>query len=254
MPYSSRIPNLSDDIGNKKAIIIMTKYDLCDHNETNKWIKYYKEHGHYVMPYDLEKSPNLNPLYSLIEEIMVPVNLKRKEKGLLKKRTRLLVVGIPNAGKSTLINRIVKRKATEVGNKPGVTKQVSWIRINENLELLDTPGILWPKISDQQVALNLASLTAIKEEILPLDNIVLHILKMLEKYYPNTLNTRYGVENISDNFEETLTIIGRKRGCLVKGGIVDYDKVITLIINDLKQGIIKNITFDRYDEIIGKNI
>jgi len=253
MPFSSKIPNLNDYIVNKKTILVMTKYDLCDSIETNKWIKYYKEKGYYVLAYNLEKTSNLEPLYNIIEEIMTPINLKRKEKGLLKKRARLLVVGIPNAGKSTLINRIVKKKATEVGNKPGVTKQVSWIRINENLELLDTPGILWPKIDNQIVGLNLASFTAIKEEILPLEDVVEYILRTLEKYYPHLLKERYGIDHINDDLYESLTLIGKKRGCLIKGGNVDYEKVITLIINDIKQGIIKNITFDRFNEVVGNN-
>lgn len=253
MPFSSKIPNLDDYIVNKKTILVMTKYDLCDSIETNKWIKYYKEKGYYVLAYNLEKTSNLEPLYNIIEEIMTPINLKRKEKGLLKKRARLLVVGIPNAGKSTLINRIVKKKATEVGNKPGVTKQVSWIRINENLELLDTPGILWPKIDNQIVGLNLASFTAIKEEILPLEDVVEYILRTLEKYYPHLLKERYGIDHINDDLYESLTLIGKKRGCLIKGGNVDYEKVITLIINDIKQGIIKNITFDRFNEVVGNN-
>ena len=249
MPYSSKIKDIDEVIKNKPRILIMTKYDLCDKKETDKWIKYYQEQGYNVLPIDLENKPNLKPLFNLTNEVMEEKNKKREEKGLLKRRTRVLIIGIPNVGKSTLLNRLVGKKAVDVGNKPGVTKQLNWIRINEQLELLDTPGILWPKLDNQKVALNLASLTAIKEEILPLFDVCEYILNILNKYYKEKLKERYGIEGINEDIIDTFDIIGKKRGCLIKGGQVDYDKVINVIINDIKNGYIKNITFDRIDEI-----
>ncbi len=250
MPYSSKIKDIDNYIKNKPRIIIMTKMDLCDLNETNKWIKFYEQKNYKVVLVDLEKNKNVNLILSETQNLMKSINEKRLQKGMNTRKTRVLIMGIPNVGKSTLINRLVGKKAAKVGNKPGVTKSLDWIRINENLELLDTPGVLWPKLDNEKTAFNLASLTAIKEEVLPLDEVAIYILKTLYTYYPNILKERYGIDKI--DFEDiipTLDLIGRKRGCLVKGGQIDYDKVVTVIINDMKDGNIKGITFDRFEDL-----
>lgn len=248
MPKSSKIKDIDDILKDKKRILIMTKVDLCDINETNKWKNYYEQKGYKVLLLNLESNDSLNNLINMTNEIMQEENNKRISKGMNKKKARVLVVGIPNVGKSTLINRLVHKKVVNVGNKPGVTKNLSWIRVNNDIELLDSPGILWPKLDDESIALNLASLTAIKEEVLPIDKVSIYILNILNKYYNEILKNRYGIDHIDEDIEVTLDEIGKRRGCLVKGGIVDYDKVYSIIINDIKNGIIKGITFDRYED------
>ena len=248
IPYSSKIRDLDNFIGDKERIMIMTKTDLCDMNETDKWIKYYEKQGYVVIPMNIETNFNIKPILNATNKLMEKINQKRIDKGMQKRKARVLVVGIPNVGKRTLINILVGKKAVNVGNKPGVTKNIDWIRINDNIELLDTPGILWPKIDIGNIAYNLASLTAIKEEILPIYDVIEYFLNTLNTYYRNILVNRYGDIEINDDIIITLEEIGKKRGCVIRGGEIDYDRVVNIIMNDIKSGIIKGITFDRFEE------
>lgn len=249
MPYSSKIKDINIYIQNKPKVLIMTKMDLCDEVETNKWIQYYEENEYKVLPLDLEKGDNIvNKVTHIVENIMKPILLKRKQKGMTERKTRILIVGIPNVGKSTLINRLVGRKVTSVGNRPGVTKSLDWIRINNTMELLDTPGVLWPKLDNELVAYNLAAFTAIKEEILPIERVAIYILKTLVTYYPAIALERYGITEVDLDILPTIDHIAKKRGCLRKGGMIDYDKVYSIIMNDIKSGFIKGITFDKLEQ------
>ena len=245
MPSSSRIKDIDDLIKNKPKIMIMTKRDLCDLDKTNKWISYYESLGYKVFLTDLINDKNVNKLFSLTDEVLEDLNSKRIEKGMEVRKYRALIMGVPNVGKSTLINKITGKKTVNVGNKPGVTKDISWIRINDKLDLMDTPGILWPKIDDQKQAYTLACFSSIKDEILPIDEVACYILKFMFDNYKDFLFNRYGNFSLDEeDYTEAYEYIGRKRGCLVKGNEVDYNKVSNIIIKDLREGYLGKVTFD----------
>jgi ribosome biogenesis GTPase A len=248
IPKSSKIEDLDELIKDKPRILVMTKKDLCDIKETNKWIKYYEDKGYKVLLCDLSSNNALTDLVNITHEITKDIQDKREAKGLAKKEIRALVVGIPNVGKSTLINRMAGRKIDNVGNNPGVTKNLSWLKTNSDILLLDSPGILWPKLNNDEVVLNLASFSAIPRDILPVDRVAIHILKKLEKYYPDILKTRYNLDGIDDDYlDEVYDIIGRKIGAIISGGEVDYDRVSNTILEDIKSERVNGITFDRLD-------
>ena len=245
MPISSRIP-LDDLIENKKRIVVVTKYDLCDKAKTDKYLDEIKKE-YPVLVYDLKNTnqKDINNLINLTNDSLKEINETRRKKGLKPRIFRALVVGAPNVGKSTLINRIRGKNVLETGNRAGVTKGLSWIRIGNTIELMDTPGILYPKITSPEVGLNLASFASINEDILNKEEIATYILEVLFKNYPDILNRRYNLKERTEFSKiEILEEIAKNTNSYQKGLEIDYDRVYTIIINDLKEGRIKNITFD----------
>lgn len=249
MPISSRIIDLDDLVHGKPRILVVTKYDLCDKTYTDPILNSYKEQGMKVVPVELLTCKNVSTIVSLTKEVMQEMNEKRKQKGMKPRSVRALIVGSPNAGKSTLINRLVGKKVTQIGDRPGVTKNLGWIRIHKDIELLDSPGILWPKFENQRQAHILASFSAIKEEILDTEGLVRFILEIMMEYYPERVLARYGLESLDlDDLESSFVKIAMKRGALGKGGVPDYDKVYTLILRDFKDGMFGPVTLDRLEE------
>lgn len=249
MPKSSKIKDIDELLKDKPRILIMTKKDLCDLDVTKKWVKYYEELGYYVVLADLSQNNSVSEIVDLTHKITKDIQEKRENKGLTKKEIRALVIGIPNVGKSTLINRLAGRKVAVIGNNPGVTKNLSWLKTNSNILLLDSPGILWPKLADKEGAHNLASFSAIPRDILPVDSVAIHILNKLDKYYSDIIKTRYNLAHMdNDDLEYVYETIGRKIGAVVSGGEIDYDRVSNTILEDIKNERVKGITFDRIDD------
>ena len=245
IPFSSRIPDLAKTTRNKQNIIVFNKYDLCDQIETDKWIEKYKSEGSIIVKCNSKTSNDYKKVISEVDSLMKGVNKKRVSKGLLPKKAKCLVVGVPNVGKSTLINKLAGRSITGVSNKPGVTRQMNTIKINNQMDLVDTPGILWPKFETEIVANNLASMTIIKEEVLTIEHIAVHILEMLSKYYPEILKREFGIDSYNeDEIEECFETISKYKNIPIKGE-VDYERVSLVIVNAIKQEKIKGITFDR---------
>ena len=248
VPISSRNPMMGEILKDKPTLVLLNKANLADKKVTLEWIEYFKNNGIKALDIDLIDNYKVNKIIPACNEVLAKEIEAAKAKGYSNFKIRALVVGIPNVGKSTFINTLAKRKAAVTGDKPGVTKSQTWIKINNSLELLDTPGILWPKFENEVVAHNLALCGAIKDDILPLDDVISYGLQFMQKYYPDNLNNRYQV-NVTEDMEllDIYEVIGRRRNCLLKGNQIDYDRVVNLVLFDLRHNKLGAMSYDRCD-------
>lgn len=256
IPMSSQNPDIARIIKNKKKLIILNKIDLSNEKENQNWVKYFETKNIPVCLVDSSSGKGIDKAIRQIEKIMQNEKEELAKKGRVGRKIRVMIVGIPNVGKSSFINRIAKKVSANVGNKPGVTKQKQWIRINDKIELLDTPGVLWPKFESEEVALNLSFTGTIKEEILEKVEIAYQLVKFLLENYKNELCEKYKLDNsyvekiLSRNLPENENIygimleIGKKRGCLISGGNIDEEKTAKIILDDFKNGKLGKITIE----------
>ena len=253
IPLASQNPDIKQITANKKKIVVLNKSDLADEKETKKWIEYFKNQGIIAIPTDSNLGKGTKETLKAVQNLMQEEMEKVASKGRINKNIRIMICGMPNVGKSSFINRMINKKSAEVGNRPGVTKQKQWLRISSNIELLDTPGVLWPKFESHDVALKLAYTGSIKDELINKDEIAYNLIKYLKNNNKNELFARYKLTD--DDFNsiipeddealELMNMIARKRGAIISGGEIDYEKVSAIILNDFRTGKIGRVTLEK---------
>jgi len=242
VPKSSFNPEVYRKFQNKKVLYVLTKKDKADPVDTKKWCDYYTNNGNIAVTVNAKASDASKIVMKAVNKIMEEKRKKDASKGIRPKAVKAMVVGIPNVGKSTLINNLAGKKIASVGDKPGVTKSQQWIKLNQDLELLDTPGVLWPKFENPEVGFNLALTGAIKDNILPLEDVVNYGVDLLKKKYPNALMKRYNVEETENDY---LLKLGKEKK-LYTSNEIDYNRICMLVLNDLRNGYLGPITLDEF--------
>ena len=261
IPIASQNPEIANKIKNKKKLVVLNKADLADEKTNQKWVNYFENQGIPAVLVDSNSGKGIDKFIKKIEEVMQEMLEGQASKGRIGRKIRAMILGIPNVGKSSFINRISKRTTAEVGNKPGVTKQKQWIRINEKIELLDTPGVLWPKFENEDVALKLAFTRTIKEPVLQKTEIAYQLVKFLLENYRERLAQRYGLnleyiqttleQEQPENFNiyEIMLEIGKKRGCIISGGNIDEEKTAKIILDEYKNGKFGKVSLEQPDKL-----
>ena len=260
IPISSQNPDIKEITKNKKKIVVLNKCDLSDEKDNKKWITYFEKKGNKAILVNSNNGKGIDEVIRQIQKTMQEENQAYADKGRIGRKIRVMVVGIPNVGKSSFINRISKKNSAGVANRPGVTKQKQWIRINDDIELMDTPGVLWPKFENNNVALNLAYTGTIKDTILELTEIAYNLTKFLLTEYKKNLLDRYSLDedkideillqaqNENENIYEIMQLIGKKRGAIISGGNIDDDKTSRIILDDFRSGKLGKITLEKVKE------
>ncbi|MEK4424409.1 ribosome biogenesis GTPase YlqF [Solibacillus sp. FSL K6-1523] len=252
LPISSRNPMIDEVIHQKPRLLILNKQDMADEHQTRRWIQYFSERGHKAVAINSLEGKGLQAVTKAAQEILEEKWARMRARGMKPRAIRAMIVGIPNVGKSTLINRLAKKNLAKTGNTPGVTKAQQWIKVGREIELLDTPGILWPKFEDQEVGYKLALTGAIKDSIMNMEDLAVYGLRFLSKRYPTRMQERYGIEAIEEDLVVTFDHIGKLRRVFAQGGEIDYDQVALLIVRDIRSQNLGKLTFDFVDEQIEK--
>ncbi|MFV0517790.1 MAG: ribosome biogenesis GTPase YlqF [Aminipila sp.] len=244
IPISSRNPIINDLIGGKQRVIILNKVDLADQRANDEWTRYFKAEGHFVVPMNCMNGFGVSNLLSLLSKYQ-----DAKNQELSRKRTiRMMIVGVPNVGKSSLINRLLGKKSAKTGDKPGVTRGKQWLTLPNGMQLLDTPGILWPKFEDPEVGLNLAFCGAIRDETLDLASLALEFITVLRDEYPEELMERYKLVELGEAPLETMEAIAAKRGFILSGKRIDYERTARTVLDEFRAGTIGKITLEQCEE------
>ncbi|MCZ8539516.1 MULTISPECIES: ribosome biogenesis GTPase YlqF [Psychrobacillus] len=248
LPLSSRNPMIDEVIHQKTRLLILNKMDMADETQTKKWIAYFEEKGHPAVAINSLEGKGLQTVFKAAKELLKPKWDRMKDRGIKPRAIRAMIVGIPNVGKSTLINRFAKKNIARTGNTPGVTKKQQWIKVEREIELLDTPGILWPKFEDQQVGYKLALTGAIKDAVINMEDLAVYGLNFLQNHYPKRMEERYQIKEMSEDLVETFDKIGKLRRCYTNGTEIDYDQVSELIVRDVRNLHLGRLTFDFVEE------
>lgn len=247
IPVSSRNPDLDDIVKNKPRIVVLNKTDLSSDFENKKWLNFYKNKGFFAVPFSLKNNKSVPLFIDKVNEIMKPKLDAWKLKGMIGRSIRIMVVGIPNVGKSSFINKLCKNSKAKVENRPGVTRKNQWFSIGNNIQLLDTPGVLWPKFEDENVAYNLAFTGAIKDQILDVEDLALKFIEIIKVKYSQNLSDRFKVESETiKNLTplKILELIGKKRGMLISGGEIDMQRISNMILEEFRSGKLGRITLE----------
>lgn len=247
-PRSSQNPLIEAIVGDKPRIVILNKADLADQNANKEWQEYFEENNISSVMVNSMQGKGVDKLIDLSYEVTAEKRKAYEKRGIINRPIRVMIIGIPNVGKSTLINSLSGRRGAKVGNRPGVTKTNQWIKIKGKLELLDTPGILWPKFEDPKVGLNLAFTGAIKDEILDTETLALRLIQRLMEVAPRMLETRYKIHIEDRSPLEVMELMGQRRGCIIRGGEIDYTKISNIVLDEFRKGVIGNITLEYPEE------
>lgn len=248
IPVSSRNPDIPELIGNKPHIIILNKCDMADKNETLKWIEFYKKSGICAIAADCKSGKGVNEFKSSVLSLLADKIAQNKEKGMVGKSVRIMIVGIPNVGKSSFINRLCSNSKAKVENRPGVTRMNQWYKVGNGLELLDTPGVLWPKFEDETVGEHLAFTGAVSDRILDTELLAMRLLSVLRDSYPELLEQRYKFTEFPEDSYDMLCLLGKKRGMMIRGGEVDTERAANMLLEEYRNLKIGAVTIERISD------